>query len=128
MGLGSYSYSDRFPLSLASSTILPLLPMAEGVKERLYSDVFITVTHSDGPSTPQPRSEGVVIAQLSYGARFHRRQYPYGRAGFKPDGVDVTHSILLDTYIHKHMHTPRHTHTCIHLDTYTCILKDTHTH
>ena len=26
------------------------------------------------------------IAQLSYGSRFHRRQFPYGRAEFKPDG------------------------------------------
>ena len=26
------------------------------------------------------------IAQVSYGSRFHRQQYPYGGAGFKPDG------------------------------------------
>ena len=32
------------------------------------------------------RLGGVVRVQLSYGSRFRRRQYPYGRAGFKPEG------------------------------------------
>ena len=39
-----------------------------------------------GPNTPHPSSEGCGIAQLSCDPRFHRRQYPHGRAGFVPPG------------------------------------------